>query len=140
MAKFAPQFFFIVPFGNRIKPILFLTRSRANLLIMDEPILAEKDAKTEQKGESERDVLEGDAERPKKQAKLMESSSADSAIVHQLSEPNAEKDESNGNVETEKKDKNGKESFPRGRTVISFGYLGAGYQGLQLYAIEEFPL
>lgn len=80
------------------------------------------------------EVTAEDGERPQKQAKLEETSTESSATVHQLSDPVAASKVQNEAEKRLEEQKAALDGSRKGRTVFSFGYLGEGYQGLQVYA------
>lgn len=72
-------------------------------------------------------------ERPQKLAKMEENSSADSGAVHQLRDEEAASKAQTEAEKTVNAPKVELEGHRKGRTVFSFGYLGEGYQGLQVH-------
>lgn len=100
---------------------------------MSEPSAVELESKAPESGVDAAVTVSEDGERPQKLTKIEETSSADSTTTHQLRDPEAA---AKVEKELEKEitaTKTEKEGHRKGRTVFSFGYLGEGYQGLQVY-------
>lgn len=100
---------------------------------MSEPSVVELESKDLRPTADAGVAVSEDGERPQKLAKIEEASSADSTATHQLRDPEAAakvEKELEKEVAATKAEKDGTR---KGRTVFSFGYLGEGYQGLQVY-------
>ena len=73
------------------------------------------------------------SERPAKIPKLTEIDSAISSSVHALSEPKETGNDGSIAKESSQAVDSDEKNVRRGRTILSFGYLGEGYCGLQSY-------
>lgn len=74
------------------------------------------------------------SEPPTKVAKLAETSDASSSSPHATALPNTPSTDASGTQLASPQAKPERDDSRRGRTILSFGYLGEGYQGLQTYA------
>lgn len=73
------------------------------------------------------------SERPAKIPKLTEVDSTVSSSVHTLPEPTETENDGSAAKESSNTVDSDEKNVRRGRTILSFGYLGEGYCGLQSY-------